>query len=740
MIFYILTKYRFFHMDLRGIINLGYLKGFFTMKKKLAIVGLGHISKYYALPLSTNPNFELSAVCDLNPNAISRSYFKDVPFFEQYKDLITIEGLQSVIIATPASTHFLIASFFLSNKISVILEKPATLNQPHLEALYQLASKHGVRVDVLLHWEYGDEVIALESWKEELTDIRKVQISIKDPNLEKARTIKKEKHSYEGTWFDSGINALSMIYALLPSAHIEHKRSKFRYDNLMERSYHSTHQFKTCKAKVKVDIAWTKRTNYKVTRVWTRKCVFVIDHTKERILRNGKIIYRSNSTDRMQTHYTNMLAMLGNLKTGDTIVKRMHQLFFQASKDPDKNRFKYFIKRFFIPESLEQLILFLVVSALVATGFILLFNFFSFLETTISVVIGTIIGNLAINIYKFINTSREDARKVNVNHDLLLDIYDEVTYKKEVPFKNGVRSFVYDDLITTDDDTYQLIFEDRAVHDFKLDSIIENNYVDLIHAHKTSYFKNSDTIRLDDLTLDQNKIVLHTSRSTYFNHMVTNRAIDYRINNRISLRGIYEYGPLLTPLKESKMSNHLGIGALVYLSDGYVLFPRRSRSATTSKHKITTSLACRLKLPNGNKLLRGSEDICNVLQESLKERLGIGIDRESDMEITLLGIGRDLYEGGKPHLYYKIQLHHISSRQYCDYLKTRKVNPMKIVDADQSIYVCDPDEIMLAKNNRLTFKLCENYQNAFHKKSVTSKVESSFYFIFWHEYMRNSRK
>lgn len=710
------------------------------MKKKLAIVGLGHISKYYALPLSTNPNFELSAVCDSNPNAISRSYYNDVPFFKHYKDLMTVETLHSVIIATPASTHFLIASFFLSHKISVILEKPATLSQPHLEALYQLASDHGVRVDVLLHWEYGDEVKALETYKEELTDIRKVQISIKDPNLEKSKTIKKEKRSYDGTWLDSGINALSMIYVLLPSAHIEHKSSKFHYDSLMERSYHSTHQFKTCKAKVKVDIAWTKRTNYKVTKVWTNKRVFVIDHTKERILRNGKIVYRSNSTDRMQTHYTNMFAMLGNLKSNDSMVKRMHQLFFQASKDPDKNRFKHFIKRFFIPESLEQLILFLVVSALVATGFILLFNFFSFLETTISVVIGTIIGNLAINIYKFINTSREDTRKVNVNHDLLLDIYDEVTYKKEVPFQNGVRSFVYDDLITTSDDTYQLIFDDKAVHDFLLDSIIENNYVDLFHAHKTSYFKNSDTIRLDDLTLDQNKIVLHTSRSTYFNHMVTNRAIDYRINNRISLRGIYEYGPLLTPLKKSKMSNHLGIGALVYLSDGFVLFPRRSRSATTSKNKITTSLACRLKLPNGKQLLSGSEDIQKVLQESLKERLGIAIERPSDMEITLLGIGRDLYEGGKPHLYYKIKLHHISSSEYCDYLKTRKVNPMKVVDADRSIYVCDPTEITLAKHNQLTFKLCDNYKQLSNQTKVTSKVESSFYFIFWHEYMRNSKK
>ncbi len=104
-----------------------------------------------------------------------------------------------------------------------------------------------------------------------------------------------------------------------------------------------------------------------------------------------------------------------------------------------------------------------------------------------------------------------------------------------------------------------------------------------MQAHKASFTKNAFTIRLDDIEVTDEHVKLKTSRTTHFDHLVLNRAIDYPVKDILSIRRLFEYNNELTPLKYSKLANQIGVNAIILFNDGYTIFPRRSFSATVEK-------------------------------------------------------------------------------------------------------------------------------------------------------------
>ncbi len=96
-------------------------------KIRCAVVGIGHLGRYHAEKYSKIDNCKLVSLVDPNEkyaknlsNKLKCSYIKD------YHNLLGL--VDAVSIATPTSSHFEIASFFLSNGIHVLLEKPITDN------------------------------------------------------------------------------------------------------------------------------------------------------------------------------------------------------------------------------------------------------------------------------------------------------------------------------------------------------------------------------------------------------------------------------------------------------------------------------------------------------------------------------------------------------------------------------------------------------------------------------------
>lgn len=202
---------------------------------------------------------------------------------------------------------------------------------------------------------------------------------------------------------------------------------------------------------------------------------------------------------------------------------------------------------------------------------------------------------------------------------------------------------------------------------FKLDSFISENASELMNAHSTSKTTNNPTIRLTDFEFDNesNVLKLTTQRTRYFDMLITNRCMDYKINDSFSLRDYFEASDKISSLKDSKFANQIGINGLVFTQDGYLLIEKRGRRKATWKNKFAQPISLALKAKdcvfNEQGIIGSSnEDATKTFEKTilgtLKSNFGLTKDDLEAFEIkkNFMGIARDLLEGGKPNMYFYV--------------------------------------------------------------------------------------
>lgn len=191
------------------------------------------------------------------------------------------------------------------------------------------------------------------------------------------------------------------------------------------------------------------------------------------------------------------------------------------------------------------------------------------------------------------------------------------------------------------------------------DFVIENSN-DILHAHKYSNIANNLTIRLNDLKYEDDVLSLYTGRTYYFHMLLTNRCMDYKLDNDLTIRRLYEFAKTITPLTVSKLSNQIGFNGAILTKDGYLLLEKRDRHKTTWKNKFAQPISLALKAEDLN--LKGVEEgideqkILKVIKKTIKSNFLL---EEKDYEIlsmdnNFLGVARDLLEGGKPNMYFVV--------------------------------------------------------------------------------------
>ncbi len=348
----------------------------------------------------------------------------------------------------------------------------------------------------------------------------------------------------------------------------------------------------------------------------------------------------------------------------------------------------------------------------------------------ISNVFGTIVGflfsTILLYVFRVVASLFEDRLKVNKDTEALLKIYKNGEYSKRLTLNGTDVNFVYADLVVDKDYVYDVV--DDPQKNFELDDLIMGSYTDLFSAHASSVKFNGTTIRLDDLKQGKDKITFYLSRSTVFNHLVTNRAIDFVLFDSVSLRDIYEYGPKLNTLKDSKMSNHIGINALVFLSDGNLLVPRRNRTSTISKNQITSSIAVKLDLPKNAANVTADYLFRENIIENLTERVHI-LPKDLNLEkikIKFLGMGQNVYEGGKPQFYFSVILEDIDTKKY--YELSAKNRSDSRLDVDKCIYVADYATYSF-KKDYITFTAILPKGK---KRRIKTNYEMSYLCNLWH--------
>ena len=190
---------------------------------------------------------------------------------------------------------------------------------------------------------------------------------------------------------------------------------------------------------------------------------------------------------------------------------------------------------------------------------------------------------------------------------------------------------------------------------YELPDYMKSHFTELFSAHSSSNIYNQLNIRVLSWHYDPGCLSLETSRTTYYDSLVTNRAMDFLLSDGFSLRDCYQFGPFPPTLEQSPLSNHLGFNGFVISSDRKVPFVLRSASNSIAKRIYGTSVGASLKAMyaldrTGSFTTNG---LLNAIYSEIEDELKI--PREDLLDRVLAGKGiiaayRDIVEGGKPQL------------------------------------------------------------------------------------------
>ena len=106
-----------------------------------AIIGLGKMGLSHAAILGAHPEVNLVAVCDTSSLVLDAfNKFSSVRTYSDYKEMISKESLDFVLVATPTPFHYSMVKFALENGLNVFCEKPFSLTTIEGEEMVRLAN------------------------------------------------------------------------------------------------------------------------------------------------------------------------------------------------------------------------------------------------------------------------------------------------------------------------------------------------------------------------------------------------------------------------------------------------------------------------------------------------------------------------------------------------------------------------------------------------------------------------
>lgn len=239
-----------------------------------------------------------------------------------------------------------------------------------------------------------------------------------------------------------------------------------------------------------------------------------------------------------------------------------------------------------------------------------------------------------------------------------------------------------------------------AEEQYRLPEPIREHSFAIMEAHETSNIYNQLNIRVDEWSVDDGRFCLETSRTTYYDSLVTNRAMDFSWPTGATTRDQYQYGPFVPELSvESPLSNHLGFNGLIISCEGRIPFIRRNRIVSIGKSTYGTSIGAALKAKYALNADRrfAAAGLENAIVREIKDELKIEQHELEDFsaESGVIAAYRDLVEGGKPQLLFyaraRLSSQEIEKRFRAEVAAAQKSRPKWDVEAWE---LEDGDEIV----------------------------------------------
>ena len=118
----------------------------------VAVVGLGKMGLSHLAIANALPGLNVVAICDAS-TLVGRvmEKYTGIRFFDDFDELLTLPGLNAVLIATPTTTHETMARKAIERGLHVFCEKPLTLSAAESSDLARTASAKGLLTQVGYH-------------------------------------------------------------------------------------------------------------------------------------------------------------------------------------------------------------------------------------------------------------------------------------------------------------------------------------------------------------------------------------------------------------------------------------------------------------------------------------------------------------------------------------------------------------------------------------------------------------
>src|SRR5882724_1600168 len=192
-------------------------------KIRIAIVGLGKIARDQHIPaLAASDAFELVGV------ASPRSKLDGMPSYSDIETLLeAVPGIAAVSLCTTPQVRYAAARFALKRGVHVLLEKPPGVTVSEVLALAALAGENNTALFASWHSRHAPGVEPARAWLAG-RNIREVTVHWKED-------VRVWHPGQTWIWrsgglgvFDPGINALSILTRIIPSALVL-KHAELRY-------------------------------------------------------------------------------------------------------------------------------------------------------------------------------------------------------------------------------------------------------------------------------------------------------------------------------------------------------------------------------------------------------------------------------------------------------------------------------------------------------------------------------
>jgi len=117
---------------------------------RIALIGYGYWGPNVARNLQESALFELVGICDQSENQrkLIKRRFPSIQVFKEVSNILNDDQIDAIVIATPPSTHFSLATQGLKAGKHVLVEKPITLDSLEAIQLIHTAERQNLQLMV----------------------------------------------------------------------------------------------------------------------------------------------------------------------------------------------------------------------------------------------------------------------------------------------------------------------------------------------------------------------------------------------------------------------------------------------------------------------------------------------------------------------------------------------------------------------------------------------------------------